>query len=78
MRQGGRKQAEEIIKELRNNNPYPEDIFIQKINDVKYWKRVTDALKAKKITPDSVFGCWGRQVWNNCIDELEKLQREND
>lgn len=66
----------QVIKELRLRNPYPEDIFRQHIDDVVFWKRVTSTLKKEGISPESVFGCWGRQVWNNCILELENIIKD--
>jgi len=66
-----------LIEELNKRNPYPKDIFAKSINNVKFWKRVTTALKKEGISPDAVFGCWGRQVWNNAVDEGYKILEEN-
>jgi len=60
---------EKVIKELRERNPYPEDIFI---------KPSKEEIKEihKKVKIEGLLGSEGRRVWNLCCDELEKMMVE--
>ena len=51
----------------RSENPYPVSIFPDR--DVE---PAVEALQAAGIVPDSVFGNWGRIVWNNCLEKVEE------
>jgi len=62
--------AEEMIKELRESNPYPEDVFIPISNEVM--ASASKILKDLNFSPDAIFGQWGRKVWNNCCDKVEE------
>jgi len=63
-----------IIKELKERNPYPEDIFLEKKQED--WAEFHTALRKRHLAPDGFMGSFGRKVWNNCILELEKIMRE--
>ena len=70
------EKQEKIIKELRNNNPYPKDIFIETPQMDK--QKINKFCKDNGISIDGYNGSWGRKVWDNCIDELEKLRKRYD
>lgn len=60
----------DIIKSHREKNPYPEDIFRE---PYKYEKQqLKTVCKDNNIKLDRHFGSFGRLVWNNCLDDLEK------
>lgn len=70
------KAADEIIaefklkmpseEEIKESNPYPEDVFIP-ISDGKL-KEVAYHLRLYGYSADALFGHWGRIVWNNCCE----------
>lgn len=66
------KETIRQIEEIKRNNPYPEDIFIE-----PNWKKVTSTLKKAGLSPDAIFGSWGRQVWNNCCEDIIKKLSED-
>ena len=51
-------------------NPYPENIFPDL--DADSQSAVNFAISGLGLTPDRVFGSWGRQVWENLCREMEK------
>lgn len=61
----------EIVSELRKNNPYPEDVFIP-LSKEKI-KEYVKCLTENGYSSDSIHGNWGRAVWDNCCDKLEKI-----
>jgi hypothetical protein len=67
--------SEEIIKDLKEFNPYPETVFIP-IPDEKL-QAVVKLLKGNGYSSDSLYGNWGRTVWNNCCEKLESLLQES-
>jgi len=70
-----KEQVRKFVSEVRKKNPYPDDIFIEPSK--KDWKEITSFLKSKGFSPDAIFGSWGRDVWNNCCDEMvRELQDE--
>lgn len=44
-------------------NPYPEDVFLP-----MNLKIASDALVKADLSPDQVFGNWGRKVWNDATE----------
>ena len=66
------EKEENIIQELRNKNPYPEDIFIETPQMDK--QKINKYCKDNGISIDGYNGSWGRKVWNNCIDNLKQLK----
>ena len=65
-----------IIKMVRAFNPYPNDIFLEK-TEIE-WKRMHKALAKEGIVPDGYFGFFGRMVWDNCCDKIEKMIKEEE
>lgn len=64
-----------IIQELRESNPYPENVFLPR--DEKAWEAFHAALeKELGEKGDGFMGDHGRKVWNNCIDMFEELFNE--
>lgn len=61
----------EIVKKLRDDNPYPEDVFLER--DEEEWKVFHMALKDYGLSGDGFMGSFGRHVWNVCCDKLEEL-----
>jgi hypothetical protein len=59
-----------VIGSFKFLNPYPEDIFTPMSSED--WQRVTQILQENGISPERVFGNWGRRVWDNCIDSILK------
>ena len=71
------KELLEILKELRASNPYPDDIFLEKTH--KDWVKLQKALSKAGPVQDGYFGSWGRKVWDNACNELERIiKRERD
>lgn len=65
----------EIIQNLKDNNPYPEKLFPQPSD--KNYEDMRLAFLAANMSPDAFFGTLGRKVWNNCVDELTKLNEQS-
>jgi hypothetical protein len=61
----------EIIKEVEKRNPYPVDVFTEPSD--KEWGGVGELLTKNKISPERVFGRWGRQVWEHCVSLMDEL-----
>jgi hypothetical protein len=57
---------ERIIAELQN--PYPESVFTSILDE--NIDAVVKLLKDNGYSSDALFGWWGRQVWNNCVDKV--------
>jgi hypothetical protein len=68
-------EREEIIERLKHTNPYPENIFVPIQN--KDMRKVVKLLKDNGFSPDALFGHWGREVWDNCIDRVVTELSEN-
>ena len=60
----------DLIEKSRELNPYPDDIFTPMT--AEEWQKVTKALQDAGISPDKVFGNWGRRVWSNCTETILK------
>lgn len=69
-------KSEQLLKELRANNPYPEDVFTEPTKDeyAKVQKLFIDA----GLIQDRFFGAYGRKVWNNCIEKAEEIAKDMD
>lgn len=63
-----------LIDELRKDNPYPEDIFIEPTKEQH--KLIQKLFKKNNLSLDGYNGSFGRKVWNNCVDCLEIKQKE--
>ncbi len=61
----------EILKELEDFNPYPESVFIP-ISKKKLAK-VVRLLFENGYSSDALYGHWGRQVWNNCVEKAKEM-----
>jgi hypothetical protein len=62
---------EDKILELKELNPYPENIFIP-ISDEKL-KQIIKLMRDNNISTDCLYGNWGREVWNNCAEKAGEL-----
>ena len=51
-------------------NPYPEKIFPDL--DAESQSAVNFVISGLGLTPDRVFGSWGRQVWDSLCREMER------
>ncbi len=63
--------VERLVKELRELNPYPADVFLEKTSDD--WEELHLALEKEGLKADGYFGSEGRRVWNICVDKLEEI-----
>ena len=59
----------EILEEMKKNNPYPKDIFIEPTQDE--WKQIRYMLKENGFSLDKVSGSIGRRVWNICCEDFK-------
>ena len=64
-----------LIEAIREDSPYPADIFIEPTKEE--YKKMREALKSAGLTPDKFFGSHGRVVWNNCLDVV-RLRLKNE
>lgn len=62
-----------ILNEIKARNPYPEDVFPEPTKDE--YERVREMFKDARLSQDKFFGAYGRRVWNNCIDAIEKEEK---
>jgi hypothetical protein len=60
-----------LVEQLRKMNPYPIDIFPEPSHED--WHDLGKFLQEHGKNPDRIFAKWGRVVWNNCCDQLDKL-----
>ena len=65
------KALVQLIDRVRENNPYPVDVFPEPSDED--WKGIGEFLLAHGKNPDRIFAKWGRQVWENCLLNLEDL-----
>ena len=65
-----KKEMLKILKELRADNPYPDDIFLERSH--KDWVKLQKAISRAHLVQDGYFGSWGRKVWDNACNELER------
>ena len=65
-------KIDDMIKELRNRNPYPKEVFITRTKT--QWNSFHNALeKELGEKGDGYLGSHSRDVWNNCCNELEEI-----
>lgn len=55
---------------VKNSNPYPADIFTEMSHED--WVKATQALESAGLSPDRIFGNWGRKVWDDCIETIKR------
>lgn len=68
------QSVDKLIEEMRRDNPYPENVFSDK--SPAEWKEFHKALQdAGIVYSEGFMGSFGRLVWNNCLDELEKRMK---
>ncbi len=60
-----------LIEELKDANPYPENIFLP-IADERI-REIVKLLNGNGYSTDSLYGNWGREIWNNCVNKLNEL-----
>ena len=60
----------EIIKELKEQNPYPELVFIELSGGI--YQKVIELFKENGLSLDGYNGSFGRKVYNNCLEDLEE------
>ena len=65
------KNIKNIIKDLKEDNPYPEDIFTEPTS--KEWKRFHKVLRNHGMIGDKFMGSAARLGWVNCLSLLEEL-----
>ena len=65
-----RKKIKTVIQGLRDNIPYPEDVFIEPTK--KQYQKLHSYLQNNGLSDDKFFGAFGRCVWNNCLDKIEE------
>lgn len=68
--------TKELIDELKEDNPYPKDIFPPLSDDKikSYVKLLTD----NGFSSDAIHAHWMRRSWDLCINKLENLIKEHD
>ena len=59
----------EIIKTIKEMNPYPSDIFLEPSEED--WSGVGQFLLDHGKNADRIFAKWGRMVWENCVKCME-------
>ena len=59
-----------VLKELKDENPYPESIFIPPTDE--QFKVAHEALKQVGLTLDKFSASMGKLVWDNCIKRVHK------
>jgi len=63
-------EREKCIKELTEANPYPEDTFLPRTDEEM--KKAANLIKKGGLSPDGIFGNFGRRIWQNAIDALKE------
>jgi len=63
-----------MIKELQKRNPYPESVFIEPTK--AQYEKFNELMKEAGLCVAAYNGSWGRRVWNNCVEELKDILRE--
>ena len=61
---------ESCIRRLEETMPYPKEVFLPRTD--KQMKEVATLLKKNGLSPDGIFGHFGREVWNNAISKLKE------
>jgi len=56
------------LKEVQRATPYPADVFLER--DAAEWTAFHAALKAAGLNSEGFLGAFGRQVWDNCCQEI--------
>lgn len=62
---------EQKFTELEHYNPYPESVF----TPIKpsTLNKIVKLLKDNGYSPDALFGCWGREVWDSCVEKTREI-----
>jgi hypothetical protein len=60
----------EAISQTRKNNPYYPSVYPEPTEEE--WAEVRKMFQEKGLSQGKFFGAWGRRVWNNCLDELNR------
>ena len=70
------EKYEQIVKEMKLNNPYPESIFPEiPTNDLAI---IHDFLRREMGFPiDRLSGHLGRKIYNSIIEELKAMEKEH-
>ena len=63
------KRIAEIIKTIKEMNPYPSDIFLEPSEED--WSGIGKYLLDHGKNADRIFAKWGRMVWGNCVSCME-------
>ena len=69
------EELKEMIKFIKDANPYPIDVFREPTDDE--WHEVGKFLADNGRSPERIFGKFGRMVWNNCIEMIESCYTED-
>lgn len=68
----------ERLKELKEKNPYPEDIYLERTDEE--WEQFHNVLGMEGLSGDGYMGCCSRRVWNTALDKaielIEELEEE--
>jgi hypothetical protein len=67
---------QKLLEDARKRNPYPVDIFLEPTKEE--YIEVQELFKREGIVQDKFFGAYGRKVWNNCIDKIDQLIKEQE
>jgi len=65
-----------LVNMMNILNPYPETVFTEPTKEE--YDLMKKAFKEYGLIPDRFFGSWGRQVWNNCVDNLNDFLESED
>jgi len=60
-----------ILQTMKRLNPYPEDIFTPPTDEEI--KKAMLCLRENGFSTERLFGWWGRNVWNFCVEKLREL-----
>lgn len=71
-----RSEIQDKLNIVRKLNPYPKEVFTEPTKEE--YDLMNKALKEYGLIPDRFFGSLGRAVWENCINELEAIFKDED
>ena len=63
-------KIQKIIDEMRDNNPYPKDVFREPTRE--QLAKLNVELSKMGLTIDGFGAYIGRRVWNNCLNKIEE------